>query len=286
MNNKNVILVTGATGNVGRHVVSQLLREGVRVRALTRSPASSGLPREVDVVRGDLASPETLDAALNGTDAAFLLWRLPNADTAPEVVERMSKHTRRIVFLSTSTIRDDIEEQTDVIAKIHADLEHAIENSAREWTFLRPGGFATNALWWWGAQIRRGDVVRWPYGPAALAPIHEQDIAAVAVRALRDDGHRGKKHVLSGPESITISEQVQMIGAAIGRPLRFEEIPPESAREQLVAVMPPEIADYLLGSLPQLTVGPARITSVVSEITGAPARTFREWAIDHAADFR
>src|SRR5712692_4545933 len=121
MNNKNVILVTGATGNVGRHVVSQLLREGVRVRALTHCPASSGLPREVDVVRGDLASPETLDAALNGTDAAFLLWRLPNADTAPEVVERMSKHTRRIVFLSTSTIRDDIEEQTDVIAKIHAD---------------------------------------------------------------------------------------------------------------------------------------------------------------------
>src|SRR4029453_3921037 len=132
----------------------------------------------------------------------------------------------------------------------------------------------------------RGDVVRWPYGTAALAPIHEQDIAAVAVRALREDGHRGKKYVLSGPESLTISEQVQIIGAAIGAPFRFEEIPPESPREQLVAVMPQEIADYLLGVLPQLTVGPAPTTSVVSEITGAPAPIFRDGGIDHAADFR
>jgi uncharacterized protein YbjT (DUF2867 family) len=286
MSNESVVLVTGATGNVGRHVVSQLLREGIRVRALARNPASADLPREVEVVRGDLATPESLDAVVNGVDAAFLLWRLPTADTARAVIERLAKHARRIVFLSSSAIRDDVDKQTDVVAKVHADVEYSIENSAQEWTFLRPDGFATNALWWWGAQIRQGDVVRWPYGGAAVAPIHERDIATVAVRALRDGGHQGKKYVLSGPESLTLADQVKTIGVAIGRPLRFEEITPEAARLQLLAVMPQEIVDVLLNVLPRLTAGPAPITAVVKEVTGAPARTFSEWASDHAADFR
>jgi uncharacterized protein YbjT (DUF2867 family) len=286
MSNDRVILVTAATGNVGRQVVSQLLTSGARVRALTRNPKSAGLPREVDVVRADLAGPETVDAAVKGAGAVFLLWRLPTTDTAPAVVERLAKHTRRIVFLSSSAIRDDIEEQTNVVAKVHADIEHSIERSAREWTFLRPDGFATNALWWWGKQIRRGDVVRWPYGAAAMAPIHERDIAAVAVRALQEEGHDGKKYVLSGPESLTLVEQVQIIAEAIGRPLRFEEIAPDAARQQLLAVMPQEIVDVLLDVLAGLTAGPAPITTVVREITGSPARAFREWASDHAADFR
>src|SRR5690349_9273625 len=192
LSDPDLVLVTGATGSVGRHVVSQLLREGARVRALTRDPKSAGLPAEVEIVRGDLAAPDTLDDAVQGVGKAFLLWRLPGADTAPAVIDCLAKYARRIVFLSSSAIRDDMEEQTGVVARVHADVEHAIENAAREWTFLRPDGFATNALWWWGAQIRRGDVVRWPYGAAAMAPIHEKDIAAVAVRALREEGHQGR----------------------------------------------------------------------------------------------
>lgn len=285
LSDQGLVLVTGATGSVGRHVVSQLLREGARVRALTRDPKPAGLPPEVDVVRGDLAAPDTLDAVVQGVGAAFLLWRLPDADTAPAIIDRLTKYARRIVFLSSSAIRDDVEKQTGVVARVHADVEHAIENAGREWTFLRPDGFATNALWWWGAQIRRGDVVRWPYGVAAMAPIHEKDIAAVAVRALREEGHQGRKYLLSGPESLTLAEQVKIIGAAIGRPLRFEEISPDAARDQLLAVMPQEIVDVLLGVLARLTAGPAPTTTVVSEITGAPARTFREWARDHAAEF-
>ena len=285
-NEANAILVTGATGNVGRQVVSQLLRRGTHVRALTRNPQSAGLPHEVDVVRGDLAFPETLDAVAEGAEAAFLLWRLPTTDTAPAVVQRLAKHTRRIVFLSSSAIRDDVEEQTNVVARVHADIEQSIETCAREWTFLRPDGFASNALWWWGEQIRRGDVVRWPYSTAAMAPIHEEDIAAVAVRALREEGHHGKKYLLSGPESLTLVEQVQIIAEAIGRPLRFEEIAPEAARQQLLAVLPPEIVDVLLDVLAGLTAGPAPITTAVREITGAPAHSFREWASDHAGDFR
>ena len=285
-NEANAILVTGATGNVGRQVVSQLLRRGTHVRALSRNPRSAGLPHEVDVVRGDLAFPETLDAVAEGAEAAFLLWRLPTTDTAPAVVQRLAKHTRRIVFLSSSAIRDDVEEQTNVVARVHADIEQSIETSAREWTFVRPDGFESNALWWWGEQIRRGDVVRWPYSAAAMAPSHEEDITAVAVRALREEGHRGKKYLLSGPESLTLVEQVQIIAEAIGRPLRFEEIAAEAARQQLLAVLPPEIVDVLLDVLAGLTAGPAPITTAVREITGAPAHSFREWASDHAGDFR
>ena len=154
-----------------------------------------------------------------------------------------------------------------MVARAHADIEKSIETPAREWAFLRPDGFAANALWWWGPRIRRRDVVRWPYGAAAMAPIHEQDIAAVAVRAVPEEGHHGKKYLLSGPESLTLVEQVQIIAEAIGRPLRFEEIGPEAARQQLLAVLPQEIVDVLLDVLARLTAGPAPITNAVREIT-------------------
>ena len=143
-----VILVTGATGNVDRHVVTQLLRTGAVVRALARDPASAGLPSGVDVVRGDLSAPGTLDACLNGVDAVFLLWPGLTAALAPAVLDATRKHARRLVFLSSLGIRDDRERQPDPINALHADSEHVIARSGLEWTFLRPGGFATNTLWW------------------------------------------------------------------------------------------------------------------------------------------
>jgi uncharacterized protein YbjT (DUF2867 family) len=240
----------------------------------------------LEVVGGDLAAPETLEEAVNGAEAAFLLWALPTSDPAPDVVGQLAKYARRIVFLSSSAIRDGVEKQTDIVGKVHADVERAVENSGREWTFLRPGGFATNTIWWWRPQIREGDVVRWPYGSAAMAPIHEKDMAAVAVRALRDEGHQGRKYVLSGPESLTLAEQVKIIGEVINRSLRFEEVPPEAARRQLLTVIPEPFVDILLTVFPRLTAGPAPVTTVVRDITGAPAHTFRQWASDHAADFR
>ena len=141
-NKENLILVTGATGNVGRQVVSQLIGAGARVRALTRNPDSAGLPREVDVVRGDLSMPGTLDECLVGVEAVFLLWRSISADPGQAFVEAIAKRARRIVFLSSSAVRDDVEQQPEPIGKLHADIEHWIEKSGLEWTFLRPGGFA------------------------------------------------------------------------------------------------------------------------------------------------
>ncbi len=113
----------------------------------------------------------------------------------------------------------------------HADMERLIEQSGLEWTFLRPSGFATNTRLWAG-QIRESGVVRWPYGAAARSLIHESDIAAVAARALTADGYGGAKHVLTGPELITQAEQVRTIGEAIGRPVRWEEVPPDAVRRR------------------------------------------------------
>jgi uncharacterized protein YbjT (DUF2867 family) len=280
-----VILVTGATGNVGRHVVSQLLHMGAVVRALARDPASASLPSGVDVVRGDLSAPDTLDARLTGVDAVFLLWPGLTADLAPAVLDVVRKHVRRIVFLSSLGIRDDLEQQPDPINALHADIEHVIEQSGLEWTFLRPGGFATNTLWW-TPQIRAGGVVRWVYGACARASIHERDIASVAVRVLTSDGHGGAKYLLTGPQALTQVEQVHIIGGVIGRPLRFEEISPEAMRSQLLTWLPPAVVDGALTYWARLVREPELVSPTVEEITGAPARSFREWVIDHAGDFR
>jgi uncharacterized protein YbjT (DUF2867 family) len=146
--------------------------------------------------------------------------------------------------------------------------------------------FAANAPFWWGPQIRAGDVVRWPYPDAPTAPIDERDFAAVAVRALCEDGHAGAEYVLTGPESLSQFEQISTIGGVIGRSLRIEEMPPEEARAEWLTFMPTHVVNMLLDAWAAAIGQPALVTSTVAEITGAPARRFREWATDHAAQFR
>jgi uncharacterized protein YbjT (DUF2867 family) len=193
------ILVTGGTGNVGRHVVSHLQDAGATVRALTRNPGSAGLPDGVEVVRGDLSAPATLATCLDGVEAVFLVWPFLTAKAAPALLQAVGKHARRIVYLSSMSVRDDRERQADPISAFHADIERLIEHCGLEWTFVRPSGFATNTLLW-APQIRADGVVRWPYGAARRSLIHERDIAAVAARALADDGHGAKKYIVTGPE--------------------------------------------------------------------------------------
>jgi uncharacterized protein YbjT (DUF2867 family) len=169
---------------------------------------------------------------------------------------------------------------------MQAEFERHIEASGLRWTILRPGMFAANALLWWAPQIHAGDIVRWPYAEAPTAPIHERDIAAVAARTLCEEGHDGIDYVLTGPQSLTQSEQVSIIGDVIGRPLRYEEISPEVARSELSAVAPLPVINMLLNAFAAAIGQPALVTSGVADITGTPARTFRDWALDHAARFQ
>jgi uncharacterized protein YbjT (DUF2867 family) len=283
----NHILVIGGTGNVGRHVVDQLGGTGARFRVMTRNPDAAGLPSEVDVVRGDLTVPETLDQCLEDIETVFLVWVAPPA-AAPAALERIAKRARRIVFL-TAPLKTPhpFFQQPNPSRDMVERVEQLIETSGLEWTFVRAGMFAGNARHFWGPQIRRGDVVRWPYLDAPTAPTDERDVAAVAVRALWEDGHGGAEYVVTGPQSLTQAEQVHTIGRAIGRPLRVEEISPEEARSELVPVLgSPVFIDMLLNAWRAALGQPAFVTLTCADVTSAPARTFHEWATDHAAEFR
>jgi uncharacterized protein YbjT (DUF2867 family) len=282
-----MILVTGATGNVGRQAVSQLLAAGADVRALTRDPASAALPEGVEVVRGDLADPVSLDVALDGVESVFLVWPTLSADhAAPVTIERIAKHARRVVYVSARGTSDDLKQGPGSILGSHAHLERLIRKSGLEWTFLRPGGFAANTLMW-ATQIRETGGVSWIHGAAARTLIHERDIAAVGVRVLTGTGHGGATYELTGPEPLTQIEQVTIIGEAIGRQTRWEELSQEVALRALVAQgMPAAMAEGIIHAHAEMVTLPESVTSTVEEITGAPATSFRRWADDHADDFR
>ena len=282
----NRILIIGATGNIGRQVVTQLTAARVQVRALVRKPDGACLPPQVEVVRGDLTCPETLDACLAGMDTVFLVWTAPAAAVAP-ALERIAKHARRIVFLSAPLKTPHPFFQQPNPSRTQAeDIERRIEASELEWTFLRPGIFALNSRHFWGPQIRDGDVVRWPYLAAPTAPIDEQDIAAAAALTLTRDGHAGMEYVLTGPESLSQHEQIATIGSVIGRPLRIEEVSPDEARRGCLKDLPESVASKLLDAWAAAIGQPAYVTSTFRELTGRTPRTFRDWVTRNAAEFR
>ena len=280
------VLVTGATGRVGRGVVDLLVEEGVPVRALTRrAEAATALPANVDVVTGDLTVPESLDAGLSGAGAVFLVWTAPPA-TVPAVVERLAAHAPRVVFLSSPhQTPHPFFQQPNPMAVVHADIERLIAAAGLESTIIRPGMFASNTLFWWGAAIRAGGVVRWPYGAAETAPVDERDVAAVAARALSQDRHAGGDYVLTGPESLSQAEQVSIIGDVLGRRITFAELSPDEFRKQTEGSWPRPVVDMLLDAWGATIGRPAFITSAVSDILGSAPRSFRQWAADHATAF-
>jgi uncharacterized protein YbjT (DUF2867 family) len=280
------ILITGATGNIGRQIVSQLPKTGLQIRALVRNPELADLPPHVELVRGDLSVPETLDTCLDGIDTVFLVWVAP-AEAAAPALERIAKHASRVVLLSAPLKTAHPLFQQPNPSRTRAELvERLIEGSGLEWTFLRPGMFSANALGWWAPQIRAGDVVRWPYLAVPTAPIHERDVAAVAVRTLCEEGHSGAEYVLTGPQSLSQFEQIAAIGSVLGRSLRIEEIPAEDWMRELPSSLPAFVAKYLADAWAAASGRPASVTYTVAEITGSPARTFLRWATDHAKDFR
>jgi uncharacterized protein YbjT (DUF2867 family) len=259
------ILIIGATGTVGRQVVAQLMSSDVQIRALVRNPDAARLPRQVEVMQGDLTIPETLDNCLIGVDTIFLVWTAPPSAVIP-ALERIAKHAQRIVYLSTPLKTSHPFFQQPNPSRTLAELiERMIEDSGLEWVFLRPGMFATNALRWWAPQIRSNAVVRWPYLSAPTAPIHERDIAAVAVRVLCDEFRARAEYVLTGPESLSKLEQISTIGRVIGRSLCIEEMSPDEARRDWATLMPASVVAMLLDAWAAAIGQPAHVTSTVAE---------------------
>ena len=283
------ILVTAATGRVGRLVVDELLRAGAAVRALTRHPEHAKLPIDVDVAAGDFTAPASLNRALDGVEAVFLLWTAPLA-SASDVIGLLASvqaaQPRRVVYLSAPfRTPHPFFQQPNPMHELHAEIERLLAANGVATTILRPGMFASNALHWWAPQIRNGNVVRWPYAAAETAPIDERDIAAVAAQALLDSRHAGGDYVLTGPASLSQAAQVHAIGDAIGRPLRFEELSPDEFRRETADTWPPAIADMLLNAWQAALGRSAFVTSAVQEILGKPPRTFPQWAADHRSAF-
>lgn len=277
-----MILVSGATGNVGGSLTRQLADTGHPVRGLTRDTARARLPYGVEVAEGDLTRPGSLTDALVGADALFLLST--GQGTEAGVLEA-ARHAGAGHVAMMSTQAAATHPGTPIgRGSLHA--EEAVHASGLPWTVLRPGQFASNTLWWTG-QIRDGGTVRAPFADVGLPAIHPGDIAAVARAALTGDGHKGQTYHLTGPEPVTPPEQVRAIGAAIGRDLAFEEISAEQARENMARTMPPAIVDAVLDATGRAVTEASRTPlPTVGEVTGSPARTFQEWAHDNAAAFR
>lgn len=283
-----MILVTGATGSVGGQVAKRLAAAGADVRAFVRDPdrARAVLPDRVELVRGDLTDPASLEAALDGVDAAFLKWPLHGTGGAREAVDILARRVSRIVYLSAGP--EGPAEDTgpdDGIMGGHAHLERLVRDSGVEWTLLRPGGFASNTLAW-APHIRSDDTVRLPFPHAGRALIHEADIAAVGVHALLTGELVGKAPGMTGPEVLTEEERVHTIGEVLGRALKVGQQPREEAYAELLgAGLPGDFADGILDAYAQMEREPETPTTGFSDIMGRPALTYRDWAVDHVADF-
>lgn len=284
-----MIVVTGATGNIGRSLTRQLLAEGASVRALSRNPERAGLPAGAEVVRADLAEAGSLELALRGAESLYLNLAAGGGEAAGHVIDAAVKAgVRRIVLNSSLSVTGTPADGENFIARMHATAEQAVRASGLEWTFVRGGMYATNALQW-AEGIKAAGVVRGPYPEAVAAPVHEDDLAAVAARALLDGSGDlvGKAPYVTGPRAVTLAGQVAAIGQATGREIRFETVSPEAAAEELASAgVPKEAARQLIDYFGASVGTDPLITDEVQRITGRPARTFEEWARDHADDFR
>ncbi|GGM79522.1 nucleotide-diphosphate-sugar epimerase [Longimycelium tulufanense] len=275
------ILVTGGRGHVARSVVGQLLEVGEKVRVASRNPTAVTAPDSVEVVGADLTRVDSLIPALAGVSKVFCYADPAGIDSV--VTAAQDAGVGHVVLLSASPVTA-ANPGANPLAVMHRAAEQALLDSELSWTFLRPATFATNTLQW-AQSIRREGVVRAAYPEAHTDAIHEADIAAVAVRALTEDGHVGRAYLMTGPESVTQRQQVEAISAAIGRPVEFVELSPADYRATL-AQWGADAVEEVLRHLAATDGVRQPVIDTVEVVTGRPARTFAQWARDHADDFR
>ena len=267
----NAILVTGATGNVGRPLVTQLTAAGAEVRAVTRQSDAARMPAGVEVV-------STAVEGLPGASAVFLNSRALGDELEQLVARACREGVTRLVALSAINADDDFTRQPSRFrGDCNKEVEQLAVESGLEWVSLRPTVFITNFIGMWAPQIRAGNVVNGPFATASTAPIVDSDISAVAAEALLTDELVGRKIPLTGPQAFTNAELVQIIGTVLSRPLHYQEVPAELVRERFLGLgFTPEFADAYIAFLEATVSKPALVTHEVEKILGRPAETFAE----------
>ncbi|MCK9794221.1 NAD(P)H-binding protein [Isoptericola sp. 4D.3] len=277
------ILVTGATGNVGREVVARLVTRDVHVRCLARGRHAPH--PDVDWVAGDLTDRADVRAALVGMDAVFLIWPLLESGAAAEVIEEIAATSPRVVYLSSTAIDDEASRQSDPIVQVHVEMELMLHNAGLKPIVLRSDTLASNARGW-AAQLRIGDEVSGP--DVAMTPVVDpRDVADAAVSALLrpNDDLDEEPHLLTGPEPLSRADQVARLGTVINRPLRFRSVSADLARRRMLADGRPEPLVEALISAAEHRPASNCVTDHIERLTGRPARTFTEWVTDHAVEF-
>jgi uncharacterized protein YbjT (DUF2867 family) len=282
-----MILVIGATGNIGRELVRELDAKGATVRVLVRDRARAArLPERADRVVADLGEPATLPPAFAGVDRLFLLTPGIGAEhTRNAVAAARAAGVGHIVHLSSFNVLGD---PMPAMGRWHHEREEMIRASGIPATFLRPGGFMTNALDWAGT-IREEGFVLDPVGPGRYAPIDPADIAAVAALVLTEDGHQRKEYVLTGDEMFTVTEQVQIIAEAIGRDIEVREAatPAEAVRSRFPDGAPQALADAITEGFTLMRADTAGFrTDTAERLLGRKPRTFADWCARNAGAFR
>lgn len=270
------VVVTGATGNVGRPLVTELAAAGVDVRAVTRRPDTADLPPGVTTF-------ESTMAALPGATAVFLNSRALGDSLAATIDAARDVGVSRLVALSAINADDDFGRQPSRFrGDRNAEVERLAVTSGLEWISLRPSVFDSNFAGMWAPQLRAGDVVGGPYALASVAPIADADVAAVACRAVLTDDLVGMRIPMTGPQSLTNVELVETIGAVLVRDLRYLEAPPEVVRQRFVGIgFSPGFADAYMALLAETVDRPALVTNDVEKILERPALTFAQWVSDN-----
>jgi uncharacterized protein YbjT (DUF2867 family) len=277
-----MILVTGATGNVGRELVRALADAGQEVRALVRGQADrSRMPAGVEVVVGDLDRPETLATAVQGVRGVHLLSGYQGMEGLLADARRAG--VERVVLQSSSAVPGG--DLGNAVARYHIHSEEAVRRSGLAWTMLQPNSFMSNATQWL-PQLRAGDVIHAPFAHVRVATIDPADVAAVSARALTSDGHAGRSYRLSGPQSLTPADRVEVLAKVLGRKLRFQAQSDADARAEMRAAMPAEYVDAFFSFFADGTLDESEVLPTVREVTGRPPRSFEQWAIAHADAFR
>jgi uncharacterized protein YbjT (DUF2867 family) len=277
-----MILVTGATGNIGGELVRVLSDAGEEVRALIRRDADrSVLPPGVEGFIGDLNRPETLSDALNGVRGVHLLSGYQ--DMAGLLAEMKRAGVQHVVLQSSSAVPGG--DMTNAVARYHILSESAVRESGIAWTFLQPNTFMSNTLQW-VPQLQAGDVVRAAFSSVRVTTIDPYDVASVSALALSSNGHEGRSYRLSGPDSLLPADRVAVLAAVLGRELRFEGQSDAEARAEMSAGMPAEYVDAFFSFFADGKLDESQVLPTVQEVTGRPPRSFEQWARTHADAFR